>query len=182
MFAKAVFLLGALWGLAGCGFQPLHAPMASVQNSSVKQAMAELKITTIADREGQILRNHLLDMMNPLGQPTFPKAHLSIRLDQRKETVTIRKDGTTERYRSVIVAHIQLRDAHTSKILLTDTLNASNAYYIGESSAVSAYATNVAERDANEKALRLLADQIYLLIAAYYAREDVSDHAPLQAS
>ena len=182
MFASRILFI-SLWAcLAGCGFQPLHqATFVNNQHHTVNEALALVKIGTIADREGQILRNYLLDTMNPNGQPTFPKAKLEIVLNHTQETVSVRRDGTTERYRSVYQATVKLRDAATSQVLLSDVITASNAYYIGDSSAVSAYSTNIAEKDAREKSLRLIADQVYLLLAAYYAREDLSDHAPVQA-
>ena len=166
---KLFYSLFAIF-LSACGFEPLYGPSSS-NTPVVCNELDQVKILRIKDREGQILRNHLVDLMNPKGQPTFPTAFLAVNLVIGKEGLAILIDGTSSRYKLIFTAQLQLKDAETEKILYTDTVKVVNAYYIGALTAVSAYATTFSERDAREKGLKLLADQIKVMIASYYKQK-----------
>jgi LPS-assembly lipoprotein len=158
--------------LSACGFEPLYGPQ-FVKQPEVCQELAQIKVTRIANREGQMLRNHLIDILSPCGQPTFPSAILNVRLGIKKENVAVRKDGTAMRYKITLVAYISLTDPETKQILYTDKATVINAYFIGDNSAFEAYSTIISERDAVRKGLKLLADEIQTLLASYYKQQSI---------
>jgi len=175
LFVRKSFWCLIVVFLSACGFEPLYGPNSTCA-PAVCEELEQVKILCIKDREGQILRNYLLDIMNPTGQPTFPLAFLKVNLLIKKEASLILRDGTSSRYKLTLTAHLMLRDAETEKTLYTDTVTVINAYYIGQFTAISAYASTLAERDAREKGLKLLADQIRITLASYYKQKRVASH------
>jgi LPS-assembly lipoprotein len=72
--ASVIFLVA---GLAGCGFEPLYGERKDV---SVVGELAAVRIAPIPDRAGQILRNFLLDQINPRGTAQAAAYTLTIQL------------------------------------------------------------------------------------------------------
>lgn len=126
-----------------------------------------MAISLIPDRDGQILRNHLLDRLTPRGEPIDPKYRLDIKLKDSKTPLTVRKDGTASRYKLSVVAEIKLYDLAEDKVVYEDSAQSISSYTIGEVSAQAAYSTLVSENDARERALEAVADSIKMLLAAY---------------
>jgi len=175
LFVRNLFLISLAVFLSSCGFEPLYGPN-STQAPVVCEELAQVKIACIKDREGQILRNHLIELLTPNGQPTFPTALLTVGLGIIKAGLSVRRDGTNYRYQLTLTAQLTLKDATTKKVLYTDTAKVINAYYISDLNALAAYATTIAEKDAREKGLKLLAEQIQLLLASYYKQRMMTGH------
>lgn len=167
--------------LSACGFEPLYGPQSS-QRPEVCEQLAQIKVVRIPDREGQILRNHLIDILSPNGQPVFPAACLAVQLTNTKVDVNVRRDGTAMRYKVTLVANITLCDPETNQVFYTDKATVVNAYYIGGNTAVEAYSTVISERDAVKRALKLLAEDIQLLLASYYKQNCVSANEDPEAT
>lgn len=157
--------------LSGCGFEPLYGPT-SVNQPEVCEQLAQIKVTRIPDRDGQMLRNYLIDSLSPAGQPVFPAAVLDVLLTNTKVDVANRRDGTAMRYKITLQACFTLKDCETKKVLYQDKAIVINAYYIGDNSSIAAYSTVISERDAVKKGLKLLADEIQLLLASFYKQEN----------
>jgi LPS-assembly lipoprotein len=175
LFARKLFSYLFVGVLSACGFEPLYGPQ-STEKPEICDQLAQIKVTRIKDREGQMLRNHLIDILSPAGQPVFPEAVLDVLLTNNKVDVAVRKDGTALRYKITLQANIILKDVETKKVLYQDNATVVNAYYIGDNSAVAAYSTIIAERDAVKKGLKLLADEIQLLLASFYKQKSASPH------
>lgn len=172
-FHNYLVILGLL-SLSACGFTPLHQKQDGVlENGSLMDRMA---IGRIQDREGQIVRNYLIDMMDPVhqGKPLDPESHLDVRLDISKTSLAVRKDGTTSRYQVNVMAYVTLWDKTHKKQLLNEKVRAINSYSIGERSAGAAYSTAVSEKDALQKSLRLIAEEIHMLVKSYSLKRDAS--------
>ncbi|MCW5774643.1 MAG: hypothetical protein KIT16_23565, partial [Rhodospirillaceae bacterium] len=75
-FASVV--IAAALALGGCGYRPLYGDRGTSDAVNVSGELARVKIAGIADRRGQILRNYLLDRMNPAGEPADPRYVLII--------------------------------------------------------------------------------------------------------
>jgi hypothetical protein len=156
--------------LSACGFERLYAPQ-STQQPEICEQLAQIKVGRIKDREGQMLRNDLIDILSPNGQPVFPSACLFVQLVNTKVDVGVRKDGTAMRYKITLDANIVLADSENRKVLYRDKVTVVNAYYIGGNTAVAAYSTVISERDAVKKGLKLLADEIKTVLASYYKQQ-----------
>lgn len=164
---KKGFLVGALLLLQACGFEPLHMKHDAGQTQCT--IIEGLAIDRIPDREGQILRNYLIDFLDPVtqGSPTDPLHILEVKLKKTKSTVAIRKDGTTSRYQITLSGEVILWDKERKKRLIVETVRAVNSYSVGEISAGAAYSTAISERDATFKALRLMAEEIQVLLKSH---------------
>jgi LPS-assembly lipoprotein len=75
--------------LSGCGFKPLYG---TAGGRDIPAELAKVEILPISDRSGQILRNGLIDKMNPGGRPTGAKYKLLVTFKIHKHNLGIRKD------------------------------------------------------------------------------------------
>jgi LPS-assembly lipoprotein len=171
--------------LAACHWEPLYGPQASLEaqlDPAIEDKLALTKIALIPDREGQVLRNHLLDKLNPAGEPSAPQWQLVVSLSLQKSGGALRKDGTFQRFNLVATAPIKLIDLQTNKTLYDDTARAVMSYAIGDSTAEFGYSATVAEQDAQLQAVKLLADEIYLMLATHYKKwpglHEAANHPP----
>ena len=88
----------ALLLLAGCGFEPLHAPIGKGAVTP-DESLAQIQIKPVEGRIGQQLHNLLLDRLNPSGQPLAPVQHavdelvalLAVLAEQRRKPLHRRR-------------------------------------------------------------------------------------------
>lgn len=156
-------LIGA--ALSACGFRPLYGTH-GVQRASVQADMGDIEISQIANRNGQILRNALIDKITPNGQPTNAAYQLSIKLGESKVPLGIRKDATATRANMTQTAAYVLIDRSSSVAVDRGTVQAITSYDIVNSD----FGTIMAERDARKRGIDLLADSITLRVALYFNR------------
>lgn len=149
--------------LEGCGFQPLYGPQLTTT-----QDLSGIKVQVITDREGQVLRNHLLDLLNPYGTPCKPYYTLETKLTTASVEVGIRRDATTSRKELIATALVKLRNIQSGRIVLTKSVVAKNTY----TSLDTNYYTNVVTEDyAKDEALRDLSYKIQLILAEYFSTQ-----------
>lgn len=164
---KASLLLSVLL-LTSCGFQPMYGSHSmSAQNTEATKAMSDIQIAIIPDRDGQMLRNELIDNLYPHGEPQNPRYTLSF----SKLNITIRELDLTkssEATRSQILASIgmTLTDSQTGEAILARSLRSITSYNI----LPSEFATNVTEDNARENAIKDLARQAQLQLSLYFNR------------
>ncbi|TCS64849.1 LPS assembly lipoprotein LptE [Varunaivibrio sulfuroxidans] len=157
------FLLGlALVVLAGCGFHPLHL-RTSPQNAG---PLAQIRVSNIPDRIGQKFHNLLLERLNPQGEALAPKYNLSIILQHSVEQLAVQKSAIATRANLRVTATFALRDGASRKIEVSGTKLVVAGYDIMSSD----YATLIAEKDAEDRALTELADEIRTQLAVYFNR------------
>ncbi|HYE49835.1 MAG TPA: LPS assembly lipoprotein LptE [Azospirillaceae bacterium] len=164
----ALLLALALPALGGCGFKPVYGTGASapVQGQGVQAALAQVSIDVIPDRNGQVLRNLLIDRFYGQGRPENPDYRLAVALTAAKEDLGIRKDATATRARVRLVADYQLIDTKTGKTLYRTFSRAIVSYNLLEAQ----YATLVAEQNAYERALTELSEDIRTRLSLYFQR------------
>jgi len=120
--------------LAACGFQPLYG---GGKRGPAAAELASIRIEPIADRSGQILRNHLLDRLNPYGRPANPAYVLQINLVDSLTGVAVRKSEFPTRTSLRISASYNLARADTGQ----SVFSASSAIEGGYNILTSEYAT-----------------------------------------
>lgn len=158
-FSKPFLLLSLTLFLTACGFRPLY-------NSNVDgiNICYPIKIATIKDRQGQILRNYLVDLLTPQGTPPKPQYILEVDLTTGVRSVGINKDETTSRKEAVLTAQFKLKDTKTNAVVLTHTAISINSFNVlGK----VYYADLVAENYAIKEAARLLAEKIVLILSSH---------------
>jgi LPS-assembly lipoprotein len=158
-FSKNISFFCFCFFLTACGFRPLYSPYGC--NSDIAYP---IKIAKIQDRNGQILRNLLLDLLTPEGEATKPKYILEIKLTEVIKAIGVNKDETTSRKEAVLTAAMILKDSKTGKTLYTHSVKAIDSF---EVLTENYYADVVAQDYAKTEALRLLAEKIRLTLSAY---------------
>ncbi len=153
--------------LTACGFTSLYGANSISQGQAIKNNLNDIAIDIIPDREGQFLRNALIDRFYYSGYPNTPIYQLSltpIKENVADFDVTINSEATRRQLR--LTTKMQFLDAATTDVLLTRTLNAVTSYNVLESE----YSTIVTEQSARESALNDLARQIEQQISLYLKR------------
>lgn len=154
--AVVLLLLGA-----GCGFRPMYAP---VDDRSVLQSFAGIDVAVIEDRIGQQLRNELLDLLTPRGRPPTPEYVLSVETSESTRKLAVRRTGLATRAELVVGARFTLTTA-TGETLLSQQTSATSSYNLLDSD----YATLIAARDAQARAVKLIAEDIRNRLGVYFS-------------
>jgi LPS-assembly lipoprotein len=154
-----ISILSFCFFLTACGFHPLYMP-----HNESSDICYSLKIATIPDRHGQILRNYLLDMLTPEGQPPKPRYTLAVKLTESVTAIGINKDETTSRKQAILTALITLRDNKKNVIICEHSTKAINDFAIISK---NYYSDMITEDYAEREAIRLLAEKICLILTTY---------------
>lgn len=156
LFGVAALLIG------GCGFRPLYES----GGGSDEAVLATVEVATIKDRMGQQLRNLLIENLAPRGPAGRTDYRLSVTLTESKSSLAIKKDETATRANLTITADFKLVALKDPRLgVFSGRSLSTNSYNI----LTSDFATLSAERDARTRALRTLAQEIRLRVAAAIA-------------
>ena len=155
-------LLGILLlsSLTACGFRPMYGG-GGTATPALQQNLSLVFVETIPERNGQVLRNLLIQQLGFGDDPVAPRYTLNVQLAEAINPLGIRKDATSSYGRLTITAKYTLVDATSKKPLLTDTTRAFSGFTIVDSE----YAALTAARDARQKVLRQLAETLARRVA-----------------
>jgi LPS-assembly lipoprotein len=158
---KRRILLGAALALAGCGFEPLYGRFG---DSSIADDLATIKIHLIANRSGQILRNHLLDGLTPRGEPQQAAYVLRVELfEPLPQDIGITRNESVVRYSYSTAARFRLHDA-AGKELLRSEASSVSTYEVTNSE----FATVAGQLNARDRVLAEIATEIKAQIAVWF--------------
>lgn len=105
-------LLGAagLLGLSGCGFRPLHGPIAGADGSTSDLAaeLAAVRVGPVYDRTGQLLRRNLQRRLEDSAPGTPARYELNVSYVPGVEVLGYRRDGTITRIRYTFTGNWEL--------------------------------------------------------------------------
>jgi LPS-assembly lipoprotein len=160
--AAALSLALACAGLSGCGFRPVYGSAGSMGGAAAQ--LSQVHIDTIPERNGQMLRNALIERMNVSGIPARPSHRLVIGLKEEELDLGIRRDATVTRGQIKMTATYELVDTATQAIVSRGTARSISSYNVVESD----FGTFVSRGDAQSRALQDLGDDIALRIALYF--------------
>ncbi len=149
---SAFLLLAALFAVAGCGFRPVYATNAD-GSAPLFQRIAIRSVTAPETVEPYIV-TALQDRMAPKEGET-PQYDLVVNASEVAERLAVQIDATVTRYNYRLNARYQLIDLTTGNAV-EGAANAVVSYNIVSSQ----YSTLFAERNAQEKAAKLLAQEI----------------------
>ncbi len=153
---------------AACNVRPLYAPLPD--GSTASDSLRSIEILEIPTRVGQRLRNDLVFGFNGGGEALAARYELKIVLTETLASVSVEQFSDTPAARLLrLDATFILRDINTGKSMMSGSSFASASYDFSE----QRYANIRAERDAQNRAARVIADDIRLRIAAHFATADV---------
>jgi LPS-assembly lipoprotein len=154
--------LAAALSLGACGFRPLYA--VGTTPDGVNSYFTQVFVEPIPGRQGVHLRNQMMDALTPDGTPSSAAYRLSIKLEDVKEGLAIKENTQITRYNYSLTAKYELRDSVSGEVLDHGTARAIAAYNVADSQ----FATQSAERDAQERAAREAGEDIRLRLGLYF--------------
>lgn len=143
----------------------MYAPQ---DNVSMDQAFSGIEIANIPDREGQALRNLLIDKLYTNGRPENARYVLKInKVREKVARLGIRKDASATRAQLQLSAHMILLDRQQGKIVLERNLSSINSFNVLRSQ----YTIEVSEADARQRALQEISNSITTQLTLFFNRE-----------
>ena len=167
MFKISAYV-AALAVLAACGFQPLYGSRGA---PDTQIEMASIEVGIIKDRQGQQLRNFLLDRINPGGTLQSPNYTLTVVLTSGKELLAFRKSQFSTRANLNFVAVFNLKGKNQ---YLGKNFSGVSKITVSYNILSSHFATLTAEENARTRAVKELSADISNRIAAFVRRSQVS--------
>ncbi|MCS6853213.1 MAG: LPS assembly lipoprotein LptE [Elioraea sp.] len=162
-------VLYAALGLAGCGFRPLYEDRPRGNGVPAAAELAATRVATIPDRQGQILRNAIIQRLGN-GPGVAPRHELRVALTIRRELLGVRRDETASRQRVNATADFTLRPLPTGDPVFAGRAHAVDAFNIVPN---EFFAAQLSGEAAEARVAERLADDIVSQIAAFYARRAV---------
>ena len=160
-------LLLSLTLLQGCGYQPLYGA-----NTPAAQQLPMVQINNIPDRLGQQLRNSLIDRFYQDGRPVSPEYTLDISLVPSVYKLGIALDDSATRAELSLRAYYTLRNMQGAAIMSDSTSSVTNFNILR-----SQYATLIGERDAYDRSITQVAEDITRRISLFFNREPATASA-----
>ena len=159
---RPILIISLIIFLTSCGggYQPLYKKTNS-SNIDIPKQFQKIKISIIEDRKGQILRNYLLDILNPKGQPKKPKYLLKTQLTESIQQTGRKTDGTYTRSNLTNRTNIHFEDADTRQTLFKGMNRTTSSFDLIDDDLANRQAL-IGSRDAN---LRVLSQKIATRIA-----------------
>lgn len=164
-FLSILALLPPLLLVASCGFEPLYGNR-DAPGDAVFNDFHQIKIATIPERTGQMLRNELLDKLNYRGEPSQPRYELKVSVKEERRDVLVRSDELATAADLTLIATYELLDrANSNAVVAKGAPRSINRYNV----LASPYATLNSAEDARRRAAKQLAEDIRARLAVYFS-------------
>jgi LPS-assembly lipoprotein len=156
---------------SGCGFHSMYGARDG-DNTPVAQQLNDVVIENTADRDGQMLRNDLMDRMYIKGKPQNPSYHLSVRLRSLEEGIGLLPNATTALTELNLYADYSLTDENGKEVVKA-TAHATATY----NQLQAAFGTFAADQNAHQSCITEIGEQIVNRVSLYFS-EGTSIIAP----
>jgi len=152
LFNSKWLLVGVL-PLMSCGFEPIYGT-----NKPANLIMGKIDVEVSNGRNAFELRDRLIDRLGSLeGNPIYLLTYTS---NIESQNLTISKDNDVTRYTLQGETNFDLVEVVSKKVIYTNTIVSNTAY----SATAGTYPTAIAQRDANVRLSRDMADKIVTLL------------------
>jgi len=165
--ATGLILAVAAMLLAACGFEPMYGARTGSLATAEELSMVEL--APILDRERQPYRLGL-QMQNALSARLYPSGvaspryRLEVVVDRELQGFGFRSDEAVTRYGLRLIASYRLIDLATDQVALAETARVYNSFDVAQSD----FATQMAERDMEERLTRELSERIASRLSLHF--------------
>lgn len=151
-FRRRAVLAAALLSIGACGFQPLYRTPVSEPGGggNAGRALDSIDVAPIANREGQMLRNYLVQALNHNGRPLDPEYRLTATLTESLSRLAIQGDSSATRANLTITTSYRLFRMGSGTLETRGTTRVTTSYNILQDE----FATLSAERSARDRAIR----------------------------
>ena len=170
MYKRIIFLV-LITFVSACGFEPLYVERKGDNawyfqgefDTSISQEMAKIKVMPIEDRFGQMIRNDLIDLLSPKGQPEKPKYRFFAKLESKTESdQALRSDITATRKMVKYRVSYYMTEGNNT------LLKGDSVAYTGYDILANPYSTTVARKKGDQDAAKIIANDISLRLGAYF--------------
>ena len=142
-----------------CGYEPIYS-----KNANTNKELLSISVQNIKNRPGQILRNTLLNQLNPERERVITKYRLIVEISESKSSLAYRRDMSATRTDLKVTANYLLEDIKNGEILLKQEAKSISSFDVVE----SVYATLIAEKDVREKNLKVISNDIYTNLVIFF--------------
>ncbi len=165
-----LFLTSGVAGtLTACGYKPLYGEYSdNAERKSAAEKLGQIQIAIIPDREGQILRNLLIDSFHANDRAGNFLYTLEVRpVKQNIIEFDITEESDTTRAQLKLSTRLSLKNRENGERLLNRELRSFVSYNILDNQ----HATRVSRQTALENGIRDLARQIETQVALYFRQD-----------
>lgn len=173
MLYKKCIIAAAVFGLAACGFEPLYVEKTSGDDlwyynnqydTDIVREMAQIKIETVTDRIGQLIKNELMDTFNPHGTPKCAKYFLKIQPVQANTVQqALRDDITATREKVKYTVNYSLWSKENGRLV-----SGRSWVYLSYDLLDNPYSTTMDKKKVEKDGAKIIANDISLRIGAYF--------------
>lgn len=158
-FLNLAALAAASLALSGCGFTPLYG------TPGVTSSLAAIQVATPEGRTGELIREHLDDVLGRNSSVT-PAYRMNLALGEQRYPRGVRVDNVATRYEYVLIASYALTELKTGALAKKGQVRVEVTY----DSADQPYASVAAQQDAQDRAAGEAARRIELELAAWLSK------------
>lgn len=158
----------ALLALGGCKVQPLYGSAGRLETGAVDPSgarIASMEFAPVGSREAQQVRNHLIFLANGgQGQPASPAYKVELSVISQTESVAVIQ--TTTRDEEPTAGSILMTGSYTIRDVADGSVVATGSRAVSASfdRPIQPFADYRAERDAQDRAARELAEVLHLAL------------------
>ena len=142
-----------------CGYEPIYS-----KNANTNKELLSISVQNIKNRPGQILRNTLLNQLNPERERVITKYRLIVEIFESKSSLAYRRDMSATRTDLKVTANYLLIEIKSGEIILEQETKSISSFDVVE----SVYATLIAEKSAREKNLEVISDDIFTNLVIFF--------------
>lgn len=162
------WLLAAGMTLGGCGFKPLYGRNDG-RSSQVQDRLAEVNVLLIPERQGQLLRQALLERLERSGAGAAPRYDLSVQFGLSAEPIAIQQDSSVTRLRMIGTASWSLLSQPPQRATLANgTVRDVDGFDIINQ---QFFAVELSRQALQRRMADALAERITTQLAIYFARQ-----------
>lgn len=170
---KICAFAGIICGLQSCGFEPLYVEKTAGDdlwyynnqfNADIVHEMAQIKVESVTDRIGQMVKNELIDDFNSKGAPK--NAAYFLKLEPVGKSTTqqaLRDDITATREKVRYSVNYSLWSKKDGQLVSGNTW-----VYLSYDLLDNPYSTTMDKKKVEKDGAKILANDISLRIAAYF--------------
>lgn len=166
-------ILAVVCGLAACGFEPLYVEKTAGNDlwyynnkfdTDIVREMAQIKVETVSDRIGQMIKNELMDTFNPYGTPKCAKYFLKLQpVSAHTVQQALRDDITATREKVKYTVKYSLWDKENGQLV-----SGKSWVYLSYDLLDNPYSTTMDKKKVEKDGAKIIANDISLRIGAYF--------------
>ena len=170
---KNIAVLALIMCVCACGFEPLYVEKTggddlwyynNEYDTDIVHEMAQIKISGVTDRIGQLIKNELMDTFNPHGTPKNAKYFLKIEpVDKETTEQALRDDITATREKVKYTVSYELWSEEKGHLV-----SGKSWIYLSYDLLDNPYSTTMDRKKIEKDGAKIIANDISLRIASYF--------------